>query len=484
MRHDHASESACCCCRREFLKAVGVTAGGMAMLAGTAAGVAGEPAPARDKRPATVRGAFLYPDPESLKKAGYWSWPGSGFNPVAHQRQYLEKLRAMEQSLGMRIVMEEKPLEDAAAAARFLAEVQKSKPDGLLLIPFQKQHWQFVTQIVEKAGLPSVVLATLGVLLSDHIRQLHRTPGVYSISALEDLGAVEYGMRMIRTARWMADARIVSIAGEGTSESTVPHLGTQVRRIPHARFVQIYQKMEPTPEVQRLAEAYEKGAKEIVEPSKEDILNAARCYFVLKQIAREESADALMMECLSGLRLPHQHAPPCMGFMSLRDEGFPIGCQADLSSTLTLMLVQQLFGKPGFQQNAAMNTEKNLYFGSHCTSPSKMQGPGGPAEPYLLRNHAEAGWGCVPRVLFSPGQELTLAQYLPDKKPQMFIYSGKAVGCPPIPPAGGCRTNLEMTINEVDDVCDVKGMHQIIFYGSHARQLQAFCQLYRIEAVS
>jgi len=35
----------------------------------------------------------------------------------------------------------------------------------------------------------------------------------------------------------------------------------------------------------------------------------------------------------------------------------------------------------------------------------------------------------------------------------------------------------------VSDVCDVKGMHQIIFYGNHGRQLRAFCQLHGIEVV-
>ncbi len=43
-----------------------------------------------------------------------------------------------------------------------------------------------------------------------------------------------------------------------------------------------------------------------------------------------------------------------------------------------------------------------------------------------------------------------------------------------------------MTINELDDVCDVKGeshQHLIIFYGSRVRQLRTFCQLYSIEAV-
>ena len=57
-------------------------------------------------------------------------------------------------------------------------------------------------------------------------------------------------------------------------------------------------------------------------------------------IIEAEGADAIMMNCLPGLRKPHKHVPPCMGFMSLRDEGIPAGCQSDLNATLTMMLVQ------------------------------------------------------------------------------------------------------------------------------------------------
>jgi L-fucose isomerase-like protein len=171
-----------------------------------------------------------------------------------------------------------------------------------------------------------------------------------------------------------------------------------------------------------------------------------------------------------------------MGFMSLRDDGIAAGCQSDLSATLTLMLVQQLFDKPGFQQNASMETEKNHYFGAHCTCASKLNGTNTAAEPYSLMSHCEAGWGCVPRVLWHPGRDVTMAQYLLGDTPRMLIYSGKVIGCPSIPQTGGCRTNIEMTINEVEDVCDVKGMHQIIFYGNYAKQLRTFCQLYGIES--
>lgn len=470
--------------RRDFLQAAGGAAAGISLGSNSLLAAASPQGTASSKGPATVRGAFIYPATESLREAGYYSWPGSGFDAEGRQKLYTERIRKIEQDLKMRIAMDEKPLDDAQSVARFIDEVKRSKPDGLLLVIFKKGHWEHVNRIVEEARIPTVVLATLGILLVDHINQLHRKPGVYLINSLDNLDAVQEGVKMIRAARRMKDGLIANIGGSQVKETTVPHLGTRVRTVPHTRFYEEFARTEATGEVKRLADAYLKNATEVVQPTRADILDAARAYFVLKRIVETENADAVMMDCLPGLSKPHKHCPPCMGFMSLRDEGIPAGCQADLNATLTLMLVQKLFDKPGFQQNASMDTEKNHYFGAHCTCPSKLSGADRPSEPYILMSHAEAGWGCVPRVLWRAGQDVTLAQYLSGQTPRMHIYSGTVVGCPPIPPTGGCRTNVEMTINEVDDVCDVKGMHQIIFYGNYAKPLRTFCQLYSIEVVT
>lgn len=474
-----------CCGRRELLKAAGLVTGAAILGSGRSSSAA-EAAATRPsgKRMATIRGAFLYPPSKSLDEAGYWSWPGSTFDAEGRQREYMRQIRQMEKDLGLQIVIDDKPLDTADDVTAFINEVRQSGPDGLLLIPFKKGHWAHVVRIVDETHVPSVILATLGVLLVNHINQLRTRSGVYLISALDDLQAVRSGLKMIHTARSMKDARLINIYGSETKEAQEPQLGTLVRTIPHARFVDAFQQQESTDAVRELAAAYRKGAREIVEPSGEDILEAARACLALKRIVREEQADAIMMDCLPGLQKPRKHPPPCMGFMTLRDEGIPIGCQSDLNATLTLMLVQRLFDRPGFQQNAAVNTEQNLYFGAHCTSPSRMNGPDAPAEPYCLRSHAEAGWGCVPRVLFPPDQEVTMALYLAGDKPQMLVYSGRIVRCPDIPPAGGCRTNLEMTINELDDVCQVKGMHQVIFYGHRVSELRRFCQLYNIDVVT
>jgi len=291
-------------------------------------------------------------------------------------------------------------------------------------------------------------------------------------------------MKMIRAARRMKDSLLLNLARSRPNELSVPHLGTRVRTLPLERFYAAFKAVKTTDEVEGLALKYIKGATERVEPSERDVSDAARAYFALKKIVEAERADAIMMDCLPGLKKPHKHVPPCMGFMSLRDEGIPAGCQSDLNGTLTMMLVQELFDKPGFQQNSSVQTEANNFFGAHCTSASKMKGTDGPAEPYILRSHNEAGWGCVPQVLFPAGQEVTMALYYSAKTPQMLIYSGEVVRCYPKAP-GGCRTNVEMTINELADPCDVKGEsheHLVIFYGNHSRQLRTFCQLYGIQA--
>ncbi len=483
----------CCFCdgdghgmpRRDFIKTVGATVGGISLASGgmlTSSALA--TSISKKKQPATVMGAFVYPPSEKLRKVGYYSWPGSSFDAEGRQKQYMAQIKEIARKLNMRIDIEKKPVDEEADLAAFVTKVKQKKPDGLLLIPFKKSHFEQTVKIIDETQVPTVVLATLGVLLIGHVRRLRDRAGVYMISSQDNLIAVESGMKMIRTGRRMKDGLIVNIDGAEVVETTVPFIGTTVRKIPHQRFYDLFAQAKATDQVQALANEFLTTAQKIVQPSKKDIVEAAKTYFVFKDIIAAEQADAVMMNCLPGLQRPHKHVPPCMGYMKLRDEGTPMGCESDLDATLTMMIEQELCDRPAFQHNPSTDSEKNTYFCAHCTSASKMNGVTGPSEPYMLMSHAEAGWGTVPRVLFKEGQEITIAKYLSSKngeKPQMLLYSGDIVGCPPIPPTGGCRTNMEATINELDLVSDLKGHHLCMIYGNYVRQLKHFCQLYDIE---
>ncbi len=493
--------------RRDFVKIMGVSVASASLQAAGLVGGEG-PVGAADapREVTTIRGVFLYPPTKELEQQGYYSWPGSDFDAEGRQQQYLTRLRAIEKSLGIQIDIDEKPLNTTADVDQFIAQAKSTRPHGLLLIPLKKSpHWEHTVRIVEETKIPSVILATLGVLQGSHVRQVIDRPGVYMINSPDNLDAVESGLRMIRTGVWLRNARIINIDGQEVAETVVPFLGTKVRKIPHQRFYDLFAHAQVDNQVKNLAEQFTGKAVKIVHPTSDDIREAAKTYFVLKQILAEEQGNALMMNCLPGLAAPHKHVPPCMGFMALMDEGIAMGCESDLDGTLTMMLLQELCGQPGFLHNSALDTEKNYYWGAHCTSPSRMQGVSEQGEPYELMSHCESGWGTVPRVLFTKGQEVTLTRLLSwppqpisaptmearavragvpvPEKPQLLLYSGTVMGCPSIPPAGGCRTNVEIEVRELDRATDLIGNHMVMVYGDHVTQLRRFCQLHDIQVV-
>ncbi len=471
--------------RRDFLTVLGA-AGAVASGKGAAfSALVASPQETETKSPAKIYGAFVYPPTEQLDREGYYSWPGSSFDAEGRQQSYLARLQESEAKLGLQLWMAEDPIDQTEQADRFIAKVKQDPPDGLLLIPFKKGHWPHVTRIIEETGVPTVVLATMGVLLVPHVREIYRQPGVYMINSLDNLDAVAYGLRMLRTRKRMQQSCILNIQDAAREDTRVPHLGTKVRTIPRSRFVAEFDKLQDSAAAQRRADEYLRQCEQILEPSRQDVRDAAKTYFVLKALIEQEQADAMMMECLPGLKRPHLHVPPCMGFMDLRDEGIPAGCEADLDATLTMMLIQHLFDRPAFQHNPSVDTEKNLYFGAHCTCATRMHGIQGNGAAYVLRNHAEAGWGCVPEVIFEPDQEITIAKYLVHaEQPSMILYTGKILYSPRDAHIGGCRTKMLTTINELDDICQLQGHHLCMCYGDWGVKMKAFNQLCRIETIT
>jgi len=469
--------------RRDFIKTMGVSVAGMSFL--NAGEFIGSGAPAAARKMAKIRCAFLYPPTKVLDEEGYYSWPGYDFDAEGRQKQYTMRLKEIEKNLGIHINFEIKPLDTASDVDKFISGLKETNPDGLLLFPFKKSPpYEHITRIIEEVKIPAIIMSSLGILLIEHIKQLNDRTGVYMINSLDDLGAVEQGLKMIKTRSWLRDAKIVNIGGKDNLESKIPLIGTTVKNIPHQRFFDYFASTRVNSDVEALAKKYMSEAVKIYQPTKDEIIDAAKNYFIFKKILEEEKADALMMDCLPGLRKPHKHVPPCMGFMSLRDEGIAMGCQSDLDATITMMLLQDLFGKPGFMHNASYNTEKDCYFCAHCTSPSKMNGIEKPSEPFELMSHCESGWGAVPRVLFKKGQPVTITKYLfNEKKPQLLLYSGEILDCPPMPQTGGCRTNVETTINELEKGIEIKGQHLIMVYGNYVKQLKQFCKLYDIGVV-
>lgn len=478
--HDHDFGCGCGCDRREFMATVGAALGGLAFTAVDSATAADAPAPTTGKVPASVRALFLYPASKTFadNPDGWWSWPGNDFDAEGRQKHYTAALREIEKKLSMQITVDDKPVADMKDAERLGGELQAAPPDGLLLIMFYNGSLSIADYLLRAAAekqIPAVFFIGLGV--KHGAVASYRRPGVYFIQSLDNLEAIENGLRMIHARKRLSQSLLLSITeAEKSSEAVEPFLGIRVRVIPFARYADEFKKAVLDAAARQWIAGYTGGAKEVRGVTPEALDNAARAHIALKKLLADEKADGLTMNCLRRGMLK-----PCMSFATLNGELIPAACENDLPAVYTQLLGQLLTGRPGFQHNPCYETERNHYYASHCTCTTRLYGPDGPAVPYLLRRFAHTNEGsCAIQVFWKEGDPVTMVRYYPGKEPALDVYAGRVVKSHAMPPAAGCTTNVEIEITDRPDACMVRGHHNLLFCGDFARRFRLFAQLYRI----
>jgi hypothetical protein len=452
------------------------------MMSTTMASGAGMAA-AGSKKSATIRVVFLYPPSKQFAENpdGWWSWPGNDFNAEGRQRQYTASLRDIEKRLGAQLQVDNQPVADNHQAQVLAKDLEARRPDGLLLVMFYNRSLDLADLLLKAAdgaGIPVVFYIGLGVK-HGAVRQ-YRRPGVYLIQSLDNFDAIEYGLRMISTKKRMAHSRLLSITdAREQREGIEPFFGTSFRVIPFARYAEEFNKVPIDDAARRFIALFTAKAKEQRGITQESLENAARAHETLKKMLAAEQADGVTMNCLRRGMLK-----PCLSFATLNSQLIPAACENDFPAMYTQLLGSLLTGRPGFQHNPCYDTEKNHYYGSHCTCPTKLYGPDGPEFPFLLRRFAHTNEGSSAiQVFWKEGDPVTMVRYYPGKPAALDVYAGKVAVSHPMPPAGGCTTNVAIELTDRTDACMVVGHHNLLFCGDFARKFRLFAQLYKMKLV-
>jgi len=415
------------------------------------------------------------------QKLPYWlGWPGTSYDVEGKNREYTGKFVASAARLGVGLDLEPAAIVTGEELEVFIRKVQAEKPDAVLIRIEHMGCWKMADRIAADGGVPAIIFAPVGMAFTGHVLKISRRPGVHVISSLET-GAVEQAMRMVRAKRQLAETRLLVVAGKERKEETLELLGTKVRRIPRSSLSDLFAQMPETEEAREVARKMRRQARKIVEPSDQDTINAARSFMAAKRLLRQEESNAITTDCLGMVTAKVVPTPPCMAATIFQDAGVTYGCEADVFGAISLLLTSYLFDKPGFMNDPVPETVKNLLIAAHCVSPTLLNGFGQPAEPYILRSHSESNIGVSLQVLWRVGQPVTLVRFRIAS--ELIVDTGKVVANVDTPPAGGCRTNFEIAMDRVEDARDVQGFHQVVFYGDHRRDVQAFCQMYGIKAV-
>jgi len=463
--------------RRELLGTVAGASvlGGFVLREATAAEAAKTAGPETPDQWPDVTVCFLRP------KEKYWlGWPGTAWDTTQYEgfvKKSRDLIEKFGQELKVRVSFEPEPLYNPEAVDKFITKVKQTKPKGVVVFPLHMDRWGMVEKIAKNCGAPTIVFAPLGVCFTGHIQGISRLPGVYLASSTDfELGPVRYGMKMIRTNHDVRRMRIAVLAGMETKDEILEPFGLTIHRLPRQRFPDTYNTIGKTDEVMAIAEDYRKNAQKIVEPSNEDIINAARCYVASSKILKEEECNGITMDCLGLVLEKKLPTPPCMAWCKFLDVGIPAVCEADINAVMSHALCCKLLDKPGFQQDPVPETVKNTFIGAHCVCGTRLNGYDKPREPFILRNHAESNLGVSLQVLWKIDQEVTIMQFAGPGK--ILLGKGKVLRNHDTPPAGGCRTSVELAIDGPPDTRDTKGFHQLFIYGDHVRDFQAYAQMY------
>jgi hypothetical protein len=408
----------------------------------------------------------------------YWlGWPGTSYDLEGFRAKYTEEIQRIGQEIGVRVDVAPAPLENEGQVGEFLTRVAEEKPDAVLLLPQHMAVWPWMQRVADTVK-PTIIFAPVGVSFTGHTLGIARQPGVHVVSSLE-VDGVRQALLMVRGKRQLEETRVLWIHGDRREETVLPILGTKVRQIPRRVFNELFDRMPETDEVRELADRMPRVAKRVVEPTHATLLNASRTYTTAKRLLADEGANALSMDCLGMVGSRIVPTPPCMAWSLLQDTGVTAGCEADLFGAISLMFTSYVLDRPGYMNDPVAETFKNRLITSHCTCGTRLAGFDKPPVPIILRSHSESDIGVSTQVLWPEGQPCSLIRF--NSPGEILLDTGTVEANVDTPPAGGCRTCLEVTMDRVEDALDVAGFHQVVTLGDHRRIVESYAQLYGLK---
>jgi hypothetical protein len=405
-------------------------------------------------------------------------WPNIGYDFEGRKKEFVKEIRKKCPDMEFLSVTARKD-EDAKSIVQSDLEV-----DGYIVY-LAGCLWGNVPEIIASSGKPTVFVDNLfagsGKFLTGYARsrrQGHKVIGISS-SNFQDVADAAIAIDCIQKLR----SSTALVVGGKPDKRIEEHFGTEMRAVEFQEINSTYKKAD-TSEARKWSERWMKEAAKIIEPSRQDIEKSAAIYIAMRDLMKTHQAQAIAVNCLGGFYGGHLPAYPCLGFMQLNNDGYVGACEADQRSTITMLLMDYLVGRPGFISDPVIDTDKNQIIYAHCVAPTKVYGPEGSSNPYHIRSHSEDRKGACNRSLMPLGQMTTTILFDAGKK-QVIFHQGKTVANVDLDRA--CRNKLAVEVEgdvfKLMNYWDTWGWHRVTFYGDYKRQVQNVASLLGFELI-
>ena len=232
-------------------------------------------------------------------------------------------------------------------------------------------------------------------------------------------------------------------------------------------------KAVPQTEAVKVAQPLVKKALDVKEPSCADMVAAAKAYLAIKRICTEEGLDAMTIRCFDIVKTCGTTS--CLALALLNDEGIVAGCEGDMQTLMSMLLVKRLCGEEAFMANPSNLTDETTML-AHCTIPLNL------CQETVLRSHFESGIGVAIQGVL-PMTDYTIFKWGGPRLDRYFVAEAKAIETPYS--EHFCRTQITLNVNLKPYLLEHSiGNHHVIIKGRHAetiREMMEIMKIYNLE---
>jgi hypothetical protein len=468
-------KTTCPLTRRQFIGGCAGCAASLSAFSALNAFAAGSAGPRPPSGPkAKVKIVFTHINPDTP------TWPNIGYDYEGRKKEIIKKLSKGCPDIEF--------LPVSAANAQEATKIVEADEgiDGYLV--YMLGIWTGAPQVIAATGKPTIFVDDLyagsGEFLIAYSAAKRKGLKVAGVSSnkIEDVIAAAKCFECIKKLQQSAILRVGS--GFGCSEKGVQEVfGTKVIPVNFEPLNALYAKADSN-EAKKWAKKWMGEANKVIEPSRAELEKSGAMYLAMSELMAQNKAQAITINCLGGFYGGHITAYPCMGFFQLNNDGFVGACESDLTSTITMLLMTYLTGRPGYISDPVIDTSTNQIIYAHCVAPNKMYGPDGKSNPYDIRDHSEDRKGACVRSLMPLGEMTTTVEFNPDTKKVVF-HQAKTVAN--IDEDKACRTKLAgEVVGDIDKLLsywDQWGWHRVTVYGDLKYPVQHISALLGFEVV-
>ncbi|MBR6090485.1 MAG: hypothetical protein IKP86_11160, partial [Anaerolineaceae bacterium] len=271
--------------------------------------------------------------------------------------------------------------------------------------------------------------------------------------------------RVNKTLQKLNGAKVGTIGGssdwlidsEPDEEAIQKYLGIETVHIPMDELVSEIQKggYEPNGWTEKLlALGYDR----------QEMAKSLNVYGAAKRIVMKYGLSAVTIRCFD--LLSTVHTTGCLALAILNAEGIYAGCEGDMPSLISMIILGEISQKPVFMCNLnRIDTEKKELIFAHCTLPANM--------PYemSLTTHYESGIG-VAIAGSIPETDFTIFKISKDLS-NCFAAEGKILENRREPEL--CRTQIKVSMDHYEYfLSNPIANHHVICTGKYKNELEDF----------